>query len=76
MNLTAHPYTVLAELQWKQDHLSGAGRAHRHAGRTPGRAGHHTGHEATPEVPTRTWGDRIRHLPHVVRHLRAAAWNH
>jgi hypothetical protein len=26
MNLTAHPYTVLAELCWKQDSLGGANR--------------------------------------------------
>ena len=27
MSLTAHPYVVLAEQQWKQDNLGGANRA-------------------------------------------------
>jgi hypothetical protein len=27
MNLTAHPYAVLAELTWRQDNLAGANRA-------------------------------------------------
>jgi len=30
MNLTAHPYAVLAELCWKQDNLGGANRTRGH----------------------------------------------
>jgi hypothetical protein len=57
MNLTAHPYAVLAELQWKRDSLGGANRTADHplgapAGRRrAGRPGHH-----------RPWGRLVGHL--------------
>ncbi|GAA4730798.1 hypothetical protein GCM10025782_32360 [Pedococcus ginsenosidimutans] len=36
MNLTAHPYAVLAELSWKQDNLAGANRARGTSARATG----------------------------------------
>lgn len=37
MSLTAHPYVVLAEQQWKQESLGGANRAPRRTPSGPGR---------------------------------------
>ena len=64
MNLTAHPYTVLAELQWKQESLGGANLAttaserRRHA--TAG--GSHPWHRFVVRLTTR----RPRHTPRPV----------
>ena len=41
MSLTAHPYTVLAEQQWKQESLSGANLATRRARRPRRHLGWH-----------------------------------
>jgi hypothetical protein len=57
MSLTAHPYVVLAEQQWKQDSLSGANLATRRPRRPRRRLGWH--------LP-RPLGRPARHTPRPV----------
>lgn len=56
MSLTAHPYVVLAEQQWKQESLGGAGLARPRRPRHPG--------SHRPRLPWR-WDRSKAH--HVVR---------
>lgn len=57
MSLTAHPYIVLAEQQWKQESLSGANLARRQPRPTRRRRDWH--------LP-RPLGQSVRHTPRPV----------
>ena len=61
MSLTAHPYIVLAEQQWKQESLSGANLAgHRPSRRSGGRRPRIDWHLPRP------FGQPTRHTPRPV----------
>jgi hypothetical protein len=65
MSLTAHPYLVLAEQQWKQESLSGANLAGHRAAR---RAAHRP-HRRRPRIDwhlPRPLGALTRHTPRPV----------